>query len=125
VQTEGEAVVGQDRALALGLVAFGIPGLREVVLVALVALALYGRSGTRLLMATRYGRSLHPWLRLAGLAPRPQARPSPATRTAAATGTGTRRQHGRWFWALVLTASAAVAAWVATRIVIQSGSGSH
>ncbi len=41
--------------------AFMIPGLREVVLVAIVATALYGRSGTRLLMATRYGRSLSPW----------------------------------------------------------------
>jgi len=98
--------------------AFGIPGLKEIVLVGLVALALYGRNGSRLLMATRYGRSLQPWMRLVGVVPR--ARPTPHASTRPAP-----RRRGRLFWALTLMAAAAVAAWVATRMVILSGSGSH
>lgn len=93
---------------------FGIPGLREIVLVALVALALYGRTGSRLLMTTRHGRMLSPWLNLA------RARVAePPKRTPARPN----RAGGRLFWALALTASVAVAAWVATRIIVSAGSG--
>lgn len=97
--------------------AFGIPGLREVVLIALVALALYGRGGSRLLMATRYGRSLQPWMRIAGLAPRgPGAAPSPSGRKTATQAVS--RRHGRLFWALTLLAAVALAGLLATRIVV-------
>lgn len=124
------------------LFAFGIPGPREIVLVGLVVMALYGRNGARLLMHTPYGRSLQPWLRLLGVGSRP-ATSARATPTATATTTttasrraggrsadrsqptptapGPRRRHGRLFWALTITAAAALAAWVATRVVILSG----
>ena len=47
------------------LVAFGlIPGPREIVVVILVALVLYGRSGVRVLQDERAGRPVSPWVRL-------------------------------------------------------------
>lgn len=103
------------------VLAFGIPGPRTVAVVAVVVLALYGRSGTRLLMMTRYGRSLQPWLRLAGIGT-PAAARRRAARDAAPTAVAPRR-HGWVFWALALTAAAAVAALIATRLVVLSGSG--
>ena len=109
------------------MLAFGIPGLKELVLVGLVALALYGRGGSRLLMATRHGRALQPWLTAAGIVPRPgQGTTSPASASAApAPVSAPRRGYGRLFWVLTISAAAAVAAWVATRMVVMSGSGIH
>jgi hypothetical protein len=87
---------------------FGPPGLREVVVVALVALVLYGRSGvTRSLSRTRYGRVLRPWMTAAHGATKPKAR-----------GWG-----DRWFWLLAATAVTAVAAWVVTRLLIAGAPG--
>jgi hypothetical protein len=100
--------------IALG---FLVPGLKEVVLVALVALALYGRSGTRLLRMTRYGRSIEPWLRL--VRPPSQAR---RQRSGPAPTPGARRPRGPWFWALALTVAAMAVAWVATRVAVYTGS---
>jgi hypothetical protein len=110
---------------AVPVLGFGIPGVREVVLVLLVALALYGRAGSRLLLSTRTGRSLGPWARLLRTAftPAPAARPGPR-RGPVADGKSLPRPRGRLFWALALTAAAAVAAWVATRAVIHSAGGS-
>jgi hypothetical protein len=99
--------------------AFMIPGLREVVLVAIVATALYGRSGTRLLMATRYGRSLSPWLRLIGVGTPARGRATAAAAARAATRQPVPpRRRGKYFWAFTLTALAALAAWIATRMMI-------
>jgi hypothetical protein len=87
----------------------GLPGLREVLLVALVTLVLYGRSG---LQIARRGRGLHPWL-------------SPIRRTSAAaprakppTAQGTSRRGDRVFWFLAIVAATGVAAWVVTRTLI-------
>jgi hypothetical protein len=96
---------------------FLVPGLKEVVLVALVALALYGRSGTRLLRMTPYGRSIEPWLRL--VRPPSQAR---ARRQGGGPAPKTRRPRGAWFWALALTVGAAAVAWIATRVAVYTGS---
>ncbi|MCA1686561.1 MAG: hypothetical protein LC745_11425 [Planctomycetia bacterium] len=92
-------------------------------MIGLVALALYGRSGSRLIRSTRYGRTIDPWLNLVRVRPRaggPGARrgasPPPAP-------TSEWWRQGRLFWALTLTAAAAVAAWVATRIIVLNGSG--
>ena len=105
------------------VLAFGIPGLREVVLVAIVAAALYGRSGSRLLMATRYGRSLSPWLRLIGVGAPARAR---ASTTATTTASPTPRpRRGKVFWAFTLTALAALAAWTATRMMIPRALSAH
>ena len=86
----------------------GLPGLREILVVAVVTLLLYGRSG--LLMHRRF-QALRPWL---GPARREPPRPTPAHR-----GVGANAGLGdRVFWALALTAAAAVAAWIATRMII-------
>ena len=102
-----------------GLFGFGVPGVREVVLVALVALALYGRAGSQILLSTRHAKVLPWWVRL--------IRPSTAhaRRRAAAAEPPTKPgvlPRGRLFWALALAFAAAVAAWVATSLVIR-GSG--
>lgn len=98
---------------------WGIPGLREIALVLLVTLVLYGRSG---LQIARRGRGLGSWVSLARRASAPssaartrmraQARPvvPPARR-------GFRRGD-RVFWFLAIVAAAAVAAWVVTRATI-------
>jgi hypothetical protein len=114
-------------ATGVGIVhGFGIPGLRELVLVALVALALYGRVGSRVLLSTRYGRSLGPWARLARMAVTPAAASDPrkaSARSTAPLGPARRLLRGRLFWALAMTIAAAVAAWVATRVVIHTAAG--
>jgi hypothetical protein len=82
----------------------GVPGLREILVVAVVTLVLYGRSG--LLMHRRF-QALRPWLG-------PPGREPPRT-------TSVRRGAGlgdRVFWVLAITAAAAVASWVAIRMTI-------
>ena len=86
----------------------GIPGMREILVVAVVTLLLYGRSG--LLMHRRF-QALRPWL---GPARREPPSPTPGRR-----GVGVGAGLGdRVFWALALTAAAAVVAWIATRMTI-------
>jgi hypothetical protein len=107
------------------VLAFGIPGPREVGLIVLVVLALYGRSGTRLLMATRYGRSLQPWLRLVGVGERSPAGSRPGAsvdrpRAGSLSRSPSWLGQGRWFWAFALAFAALAAAWVATRIVVMN-----
>jgi hypothetical protein len=114
--------VGVDREVAV--LAFGIPGLREIALIALVVLALYGRNGARLLMATPYGRTLQPWLRLVGAGSRAAAG-RPATAAASAPRRPFLLRRGRWFWAFTLVIAAMAAAWVATRMVVLSAHGSN
>ena len=87
----------------------GLPGLREIALVALVTLLLYGRSG---LQVARRGRGLPPWLL-------PIRRTSPsATRSHAPAPAGASRWGDRTFWFLAIIAATAVAAWVVTRTLI-------
>jgi len=88
----------------------GLPGLREILVVAVVTLLLYGRSG--LLMHRRF-QALRPWL---GPARRQSPRPPPSrrgVRVGVGVGLG-----DRVFWALALTVAATLAAWVATRMII-------
>jgi len=94
----------------------GIPGMREIVLVALVTLVLYGRSG---LQMARRGHGLPPWLspfiRRTGPGPsatrgRTNANPSPSP--------GISRWGDRVFWVLAIIAATAVASWVVTRTLI-------
>lgn len=104
----------------VGLLAFGlIPGPRELLLVMVVVLLLYGRSGSRLLMATPYGRRFAPWINLAQrVAPRP-ARPAPVR---------ARRfwlPRTWWSWALVLAGLGIASAWVALRISVHNAVLSH
>lgn len=96
-------------------------GLKEVIVIGLVVLALYGRSGSRLIRATRYGRTIDPWLNLVRVRPRPGDPRRRATEQAPTPTPTKLKPQGRVFWALVLTAAAAVAAWVATRMIVLSG----
>ncbi len=86
-------------------------GLKEAVFVALVALALYGRSG---LQKHPYVRMLRPWL-------------SPTRRTTApaaqAPGPSKAKWEGRVFWFLAIVAATAVAAWIVTRTLILGNPG--
>ena len=85
-----------------GLVFWGfLPGPREWALLALVVVALYGRSET----ARRgFARAVRPWTTRPG---RDDGRP-----------VGGLPVGERWFWFVVAVASAAVASWVATWITI-------
>lgn len=110
----------------LPLLAFGlIPGPREMLLVLLVALVLYGRSGVRVLQTDRSGRPVSPWVRLLRRAfspvPAHSRRRKAEQAAAAARARSTAIEepapsaHGRFFWALTLIAAVAVASWIATR----------
>lgn len=104
----GPSVGGWLSVFAIGLV----PGPRELVLVIIVALVLYGRSGVRVIQAARSGRPVSPWVKLVRTAFLPsrsrQSPPRPA------------RGQGRFFWALALIAAVGVAAWVAARAVMHA-----
>ncbi len=104
------------------LLAFITLGLKEIVLIGLVALALYGRSGSRLIRATRYGRTIDPWLNLVRVRPRSGDPRRQAQAASPVQAPWKSRSQGRVFWALVLLAAAVVAAWVATRVIVLSGS---
>lgn len=83
-------------------------GLKELVLIGLAVLVLYGRSGVG---SNRYVRAVRPWLS-------PTRRPGynpPATAPAKAW------RGDRLFWFLTILAATAVAAWVVTRVLIAAG----
>jgi len=82
----------------------GLPGLSEILVVAVVTLVLYGRSG---LLMHRRVQALRPLL---GTSRRVSSR-TPSPRRAPAWG-------DRVFWILAITAAAAVAAWVVTRMTV-------
>jgi hypothetical protein len=92
----------------------GLPGLREIVLVAVVSLLLYGRSG---LQVARRGRGWQRWL-----SPIRQTSAASAARDKARADASPTRGASRWgdrvFWSLALIAATAVAAWVVTRTLI-------
>jgi len=88
----------------------GLLGLREIVLLALVVLALYGRSGLR---DTRHARFLRPW--------RSVRRPPPSSTPGRVPGVS--KPGDRAFWVLAITAATAVAAWIVTRMMIVGGPG--
>ncbi len=99
-------------------------GLKELVLIGLAVLVLYGRSGVS---SNRYVRVLRPWLspvRRPGYGPRrdPGPTPEPAPSGSKGNGNGKWLRGDRLFWFLTIVAAAAVAAWVVTRVVISEGS---
>lgn len=85
-------------------------GFRELVLIAMVAAALYGRSGV---LKSERAKTVMPWIspvRRGGRKPPPR-RPAGASLI----------RGDRLFWALALIAAAAVAAWIVTRTLITAG----
>jgi hypothetical protein len=96
-----------------------VPGLRQIALVALVVLVLYGRSG---LQVARRGGGLPPWLlpirRTAASAARNRAQAQARSQT---TAVGESLWRGdRLFWFLAIVAATGVGAWVVTRTLIVS-----
>jgi hypothetical protein len=104
-------------------------GIRELFIVAVVALALYGRSGV--LKSERF-QSIWPWVapvRRPTTAAR-RGRPNSAAAVHANPNPEPRRgrvprfvlQGNRLYWFLTILAATAVAAWIVTRTLIASGS---
>jgi hypothetical protein len=101
-------------------------GLKELALLAVVVLALYGRSGV---VKSRRFQTIWPWIAPVRRTPR---RPA-GLRTAAAdhasessTPGATRRlrlEGNRVFWFLTIVAATGVAAWIITRLLILHGAG--
>jgi len=94
---------------------WGIPGVREIALVALVTLVLYGRAGLQ--VARRRG-GLPGWLMPVVRRTAPPGRSPGSARPATALETAAARRRDRVFWFLAIVAAAAVAAWIVTRTLI-------
>jgi hypothetical protein len=96
-------------------------GLRELILVAMVALALYGRSGV---VKSRQFQTVMPWL-----SPRRRkVAPSERARSTQAGPSKTQRllkpfllRGNRLFWFLTILAATAVAALIISRALILTG----
>jgi hypothetical protein len=94
-------------------------GLRELLLIGMVVLVLYGRSGV---LQTRQARTILPWI-------------SPVRRTAPGRASATIPRKvsripgaflvrgGRWYWLLTILAATAVAALIIGRTLILGGHG--
>jgi hypothetical protein len=109
-------------------------GLRELAVLVVVVLVLYGRSGV---VKSRQFQTIWPWIapvrrtsrRPGGLRPPPadprQAAPSPgpAASGAPAAAGRLRLDGNRLFWFLTILAATAVAAWIVTRMLILNGMG--
>ncbi len=89
-------------------------GIRELVLIAMIAAALYGRSGV---LKSDRARTVLPWISPVRRTPRRKRAPRPETRIVGASFT----KGGRLFWGLTLIAAAAVVAWIVTRTLITAG----
>lgn len=103
-------------------------GVRELALVAVVALILYGRSGV---LQSRQAQTILPWLsprrRTQAQAARPAARQAPAPRKPARARPFLLRGN-RLYWFLTILAATAVAALIITRALIlgaASGGPTH
>ncbi len=97
-------------------------GLRELAIVALVLLVLYGRTGAVVMRSKSFER-IRPWLSPVRRVP---AR-APTQESARSEGRSQakwplRLDGNRLFWVLTILAAVAVAAWIATRVIIASGS---
>ena len=96
-------------------------GLRELLLIGMVVLVLYGRSGV---LQTRQAKTILPWIS-------PVRRNTPGRASASATTARGRSRipgaflvrGGRWYWLLTILAATAVAALIIGRTLIMSGNG--
>jgi hypothetical protein len=103
-------------------------GLRELALVAVVVLVLYGRTGV---VKSRQFQTILPWI---SPFKRPRGKTgamnSPRARSASATAAAMLPRPkpfllrgNRLFWFLTILAATAVAAWIVTRVIIVSTAG--
>ena len=95
----------------------GVPGLKEIALVAVVVLVLYGRSG---LQVARRGGGLPPWLSPVRRTAASAAQVRAQARSRSTTAAEPPRRGDRLFWFLAIIAATAVGAWVVTRTLIVS-----
>jgi hypothetical protein len=109
-------------------------GLKELILLALVVLALYGRSGV---LKSQQFRTIWPWISPVrrSAAGSSRSRGAVLAQTlAGAVGDSTSRQSrskrrlfsldgNRLFWFVTILAATAVAAWIVTKTLIVSGAG--
>ena len=105
-------------------------GLKELVLLALVVLALYGRSGV---VKSRQFQTIWPWIapvrrtnprRPAGLRTASAAQAAdPSSTPARGSSRRLRLEENRVFWFLTIVAATGVAAWIVTRLLILQGAG--
>ena len=104
-------------------------GLREMLIIGMVVLVLYGRSGV---LKGERAQTILPWLSPVRRTPR---RSATTGRGAAQAPSATARKRlsripgaflargNRLYWALTLLAATAIAAWIITRTLITSGTG--
>jgi len=92
-------------------------GFREMVLIALVTLVLYGRAGVTKLRSER-AQTILPWLSPVRRHPKRQA-PGKAPGSRIAGAFLFRGNRLFWFWTIL--AATAVAVWIITRTLISSG----
>ncbi len=90
-------------------------GFRELVLIAMVFLALYGRSGV---LKSERAQTVLPWISPVRRGPRRRTPPSPAAAVRKRVLGASMTRGGRLFWFLTILAATAVAAWVVTRTLI-------
>ncbi len=104
-------------------------GLRELLIIGMVVLVLYGRSGV---LKSERARTILPWLspvRRTASRNRGTTRGTPGTSSASLPGTSLRvpgaflLRGDRLYWFLTILAATAVAAWIITRTLITSGTG--
>lgn len=107
--------------IALGMI-WAMLGPKSIAMIATVILVLYGRSGV--FRSPQLRALLRPWTAA------PPARSAAGTRAEAEAEARTNIKGGKgWtredrvFWFLTIVAAAAVAAWIVTRTMIVSGSG--
>jgi len=103
-------------------------GLRELMIIGMVVLVLYGRSGV--LKGDR-AQTILPWLSPFRRTPHRRASPrSGATQASSSPASRKRISHipgafltrgNRLYWALTILAATAIAAWIITRTLITSG----
>jgi hypothetical protein len=92
-------------------------GFKEIIVLGLLALALYGRSG---LQKHPYVRLLRPW---AETSRRTAAKATAATAARATPKPARSAWEIRIFWFLAIVAGSAVAAWIVTRTLILGSPG--
>jgi hypothetical protein len=101
-------------------------GLKELALLAVVVLALYGRSGV---VKSRQFQTIWPWIAPVRRGPRRPAglRAAPTNRAAEPPAPAATRRlrldENRVFWFLTIVAATGVAAWIVTRLLILHSAG--
>jgi hypothetical protein len=93
-------------------------GLRELVLIALVTLVLYGRSGV---LKSERAQTILPWVSPVRRYPRPGSAPARPRGVRKRIAGAFLTKGNRLYWALTILAATAVGAWIVTRTLISAG----